>query len=441
MTERRRLMLLLVIAALVLGALIARREYIGRILYRLDLPGNERVGPIPAPTAGQRILIFAPHEDDETLGCAGYIQRALQAGARVRIVMMTNGEYPEIDVVLFEDTLRMKPEDFIHLGYMRQKETVAAMDYLGVPKDGVTFLGYPNQYLSQMWLPDHWLPADAVRSKRTQTSRSPYSNSMTPGAVYCGESALRDVETVLRRYQPNVVITLHPNDIHVDHWPTYTLVRFALMELATRGEAFARDARVYTYLIHRDPWPVPRGYHPTLSLFPPKPLDDAGQTNWLVLPLTEREVLTKHRATGLYKTQGGSIDRLLLAFSRANELFGEIPARDWRDVPEAVVITDPTGDLKTNFSEAHADIRLVKLSRRDGRMVVGIETRGSARSSTCYRLLIHAGGANPADRIIAEYVWRGSQPTGKVFASGAVRTIDPAWHADGDIGEHGDSGG
>ena len=424
----RRVLLLFVVVCLVLGAFITRRWYLNRSVYRADFVGSVRGGEMPAPGSGLRILIFAPHEDDETLGCAGCIGKAMQAGARVHLVLVTNGEYPELDIVLFEDTLRMQPEEFIRLGYMRQKETLAAMEYLGLPRDALTFLGYPNQYLNQMWLPGHWLPDSPVRSRRTRSTRSPYSNSMTRGAVYCGQSALQDVETVLRREKPDIVITLHPNDVHVDHWPTYTLVRFALSELAARGEQFARECQVYTYLIHRDPWPRPRGYHPRLRLLPPVPLAETGQSDWLILPLTDLETARKHRATSLYKTQGGGIDRLLLAFSRSNELFGEVPIRPWpasENVPDTEVIRDPTGDLTSNAGDPHADIRLVSLSRKGSRMTVTIETRKAATGKTCYRLSIHGGGSGPADRTIAEYAWKGAQPTGHVLRDGVLRKIVP----------------
>jgi hypothetical protein len=36
-------------------------------------------------------VVFAPHPDDETLGCGGTIVRKIRAGARVRLVVMTDG--------------------------------------------------------------------------------------------------------------------------------------------------------------------------------------------------------------------------------------------------------------------------------------------------------------------------------------------------------------
>ena len=39
-----------------------------------------------------RILILAPHPDDECLGTGGLIQQALAKGAKVKVVFITNGD-------------------------------------------------------------------------------------------------------------------------------------------------------------------------------------------------------------------------------------------------------------------------------------------------------------------------------------------------------------
>src|SRR6478735_4929719 len=42
-------------------------------------------------TGGDRILVLAPHPDDETLGCGGIIPLHLRAGHDVRIAIVTDG--------------------------------------------------------------------------------------------------------------------------------------------------------------------------------------------------------------------------------------------------------------------------------------------------------------------------------------------------------------
>ena len=419
------LLLLVLVAALVS---FTRWAVLSHSLYELNLRVKVLLRQMPVPAPKEKVLIFAPHEDDETLGCAGYIQQAIGAGADVKIVMMTNGEYPETAVLLFEDTLRRGPEQFIQLGYMRQRETLAAMKYLGLPTRNIAFLGYPNQYLNQMWLPKHWLPSDPVRSTRTRSTRSPYANSMTPNAIYCGQSALQDVETILMREKPDVVITLHPADIHMDHWPTYTFVRFALEELSLRGESFARDCHLYTYLIHRPYWPAPRGYHPKADLQPPASLAATRQTNWLYLSLTPDQTDRKHKATGLYRTQGGSIDPLMQAFSRSNELFGALPDLMWpseEDVPMTPVAIDPIEDLYLGVRNPSADIITIQLARKSGRMTVEINTHGNASKRIEYHACIHAVETSSTKRIIAQYDWRGTKAAGTILKDDELEPVFP----------------
>ena len=49
---------------------------------------------------GQRVLILAPHPDDEAIACAGVIQQALKAGAKVKIVYLTNGDHNELGFIV-----------------------------------------------------------------------------------------------------------------------------------------------------------------------------------------------------------------------------------------------------------------------------------------------------------------------------------------------------
>ena len=286
------LITIIVVGIIALGV-TGRIMILSNSLYRLNLNSAIPLATMDGPATGEKVLIFAPHEDDETLGCAGYIQQAVAAGAPTHVVLMTNGEYPEISVVLFEETLPIRPKAFVNLGYMRQRETLNAMKLLGLSDQSVTFLGYPNEYLNQMWQPAHWQPTHPVRSIRTRSTTSPYVNSLTPHAVYCGQSMVDDVKTMLLREQPNTIITIQPNDIHVDHWPTYAAVRFALQELAAANVPFALNCRVYTYLIHRDQWPAPRGYWPALNLEPPASLAKLGTTEWRALPLTVAQTIDK----------------------------------------------------------------------------------------------------------------------------------------------------
>lgn len=42
-----------------------------------------------------KIMIFSPHEDDETICCAGIIRHAIDDGNDVKLVLVTTGDYTE----------------------------------------------------------------------------------------------------------------------------------------------------------------------------------------------------------------------------------------------------------------------------------------------------------------------------------------------------------
>jgi LmbE family N-acetylglucosaminyl deacetylase len=46
----------------------------------------------PSFTAQSRLMVIAPHPDDESLACGIVLQRAVRAGARVRVIYATDGD-------------------------------------------------------------------------------------------------------------------------------------------------------------------------------------------------------------------------------------------------------------------------------------------------------------------------------------------------------------
>ena len=80
------------------------------------------------------LLVFAPHPDDEVIGCAGVIQRSLASGKSVRIVFSTNGDgYPKAaSVLLGKPERELTPDDYARLGETRKREAIVAAKVLGV---------------------------------------------------------------------------------------------------------------------------------------------------------------------------------------------------------------------------------------------------------------------------------------------------------------------
>src|SRR5262245_42602217 len=95
--------------------------------------------------AGTRLLVLAPHPDDEALGAAGLMHRVKTAGGSVRVVLMTSGDaFPE-GVMAAEHIRRPGPRDFRRYGSLRERETIAATAALGIDRAHVWFLGFPDE--------------------------------------------------------------------------------------------------------------------------------------------------------------------------------------------------------------------------------------------------------------------------------------------------------
>jgi LmbE family N-acetylglucosaminyl deacetylase len=83
-------------------------------------------------------LVFAPHQDDETLGCGGTILRKMQAGAPVQVVFMTDGSGSHSWLIPAEE-----------LKVMRRREALLACRTLGVGEANVHFLDFPDGRLGE----------------------------------------------------------------------------------------------------------------------------------------------------------------------------------------------------------------------------------------------------------------------------------------------------
>lgn len=266
-------------------------------------------------------MVLAPHCDDETLGAAGLAMMLAAQGSPVHIVMMTNGDgFNRYALGAQHKRLRPKPEQFIQFALRRQEETLEAVQRMGLSSSHVIFLGYPDRGLAAMW-DEHWDPTRLYRSRYTLLDHSPYPNSFTPGAPFCGRSVVDDLKAIFRRLRPTHVITSHPHDAHSDHWATYCFAVHALEELIREGADFAGQVQVMGYLTHRGLWPRPRGYHPLLPMDPPRQYHRL-PFPWVSLELPPEVVSQKYWALMAYQSQLRFMRNYLLSFVRRSELFG-----------------------------------------------------------------------------------------------------------------------
>src|SRR6516162_2705826 len=88
-------------------------------------------------TRPDSVVVFAPHPDDEVIGCAGIIQLALARGARVTVVAITSGDgFPAAAAGVTHKLVdQVSANDFFALSRLRQKESRKALEILGGKAD------------------------------------------------------------------------------------------------------------------------------------------------------------------------------------------------------------------------------------------------------------------------------------------------------------------
>lgn len=131
----------------------------------------------------KRLIVFAPHPDDETLGCGGTI--AMQEEVReVHVVFMTNGRHSH----LHELDIRTNPSPQA-LGKIRKEEAIHATQILGVKRNHLHFLEFKDGKLEEV-----------------------------------GDAAQRKVGDLLQKLQPTEVFYPYSKDFHADHRATCQIV-------------------------------------------------------------------------------------------------------------------------------------------------------------------------------------------------------------------------
>lgn len=282
---------------------------------RRPSPAPPVCAEFPPVSARDRLLVLAPHEDDETLAAGGLIQRAIAAGARVHVAYLTNGDHNQLAFIVYRRRPWLTPRINRRMGEVRRGEATRAMRFLGVPAGELSFLGYPDNDTLSIWCA-HWGAAPPLRSLLTDTVRVPYRDTLGFGKPYTGESIAADISGVLRDFRPTLVLVSHPADGNPDHRAYYLFLRLALREL----EGKIPSPTVYTYPVHMGPWPRPHRYHPEAWLSFPRRLA-AESRRATAFVLTPDEVRRKYDAIRLYPSQMADCGYWLTAFARRNEFF------------------------------------------------------------------------------------------------------------------------
>ncbi len=148
-------------------------------------------------TPADRVLIVAPHPDDESIATGGLIQATRAAGATVRVLVLTDGDANIWPQRWIEKRWRIDTVARTRWGARRRAEAIAAMAILGLSEQDAIFLGLPDLGLTDLLMRND---ADTVdRLRRT-----------------------------IGEFAPSQVVLPSLADRHPDHSAAYVLVRVAL---------------------------------------------------------------------------------------------------------------------------------------------------------------------------------------------------------------------
>jgi LmbE family N-acetylglucosaminyl deacetylase len=105
--------------------------------HRAWLAMKERANPLTVARLMELspILVIAPHQDDETLGCGGLLATASRLGLRPRVAFLTDGSASHTGSPTWSAN---------RLAKARRREAIKALDLLGVAKGDIRFLGWPD---------------------------------------------------------------------------------------------------------------------------------------------------------------------------------------------------------------------------------------------------------------------------------------------------------
>src|SRR6266567_8787754 len=81
---------------------------------------------VTAPTSRDRVLIIAPHIDDEVIGAGGYVLDAIANGADVYVAFLTAGDCNRFSALLVNKTLGPTASGYLTVGRTRINEAKAA---------------------------------------------------------------------------------------------------------------------------------------------------------------------------------------------------------------------------------------------------------------------------------------------------------------------------
>ncbi len=175
----------------------------------------------------ERFLMVSPHDDDAVLGAGLLIQLAKRENVPVHIMIVTDGSMGYCSV-----------DEKDSIAQIRRKESLKCYESLGVPRQNIVCLGFPDCQLGNYRGRSPARPGDAV--------------------AIGGFTGLQNAFTFrLRQIKPTQCFLPTWNDLHPDHRIIYEEFLISLFHAAGNiwpelGEPVSRVPYVNTYAVYCD---------------------------------------------------------------------------------------------------------------------------------------------------------------------------------------------
>ena len=272
----------------------------------------------------ERLLILAPHPDDETLSSAGLTQKVYAKGGTIRTVVVTSGDAYVDAVALETGKKRLSKADFLAFGEKRLEESRDAAKLLGHGFIHLDLLGFSDGFIYP-GLVSNWRRNHPFRSTFTGFDHVPYHDTEDPGMIQDGENLLNELIAILNDTQPTIISFPDVMEDDSDHAGLGMFALLAIHEWLHQANNMHNHPKLLAYLIHWPHWPkgsdwgIPLDWSQEKMVFPEDlPLRGHNRT---CLSLNLDEVRLKSKALAAYHTQQAIMADFLASFIRNTECF------------------------------------------------------------------------------------------------------------------------
>lgn len=194
--KKKKRAVLIVLMALVLAVLAVVCVYETE-LNKLDSNDGVDNSFYDSQFKNKKVMVIVPHEDDDLLISGQVLPPMYKKRRRCRVVFATNGDK------------RVS-------AYTRQSEACNALEKLGIPREKVIFLGYPDGTQLYVGKKAFSFSSGWDHTYAGKGFKDYHFDRFGTHAKYTAENMVDDIESVVLEYRPDYILAID-FDTHTDH--------------------------------------------------------------------------------------------------------------------------------------------------------------------------------------------------------------------------------